>query len=179
MKIYDQIDLIDEILDGWRTELGQDFLAYKNHCYRVFNYCMYFFENPAQSIKTIAITAAFHDLGIWSDKTYDYLEPSKRLVREYLHRINSAILIDEIADMIEYHHKLTPFKHHPEWHVESFRKADWIDVSLGLFKFGLPASFVDEVRTRFPNAGFHQRLVQLTLHRMKSHPFSPLPMMRL
>lgn len=59
---------------------------------------------------------------------------------------------------------------------EIFRRADWTDVSLGLRCFGLPWTFVREVQRKFPDSGFHWRLVALTLERLRSHPLSPLPM---
>ena len=62
--------------------------------------------------------------------------------------------------------------------VETFRRADWIDVSNGMLRFGLPRAVVREVRRTFPDAGFHRRLLQLTLRRFRRHPLSPLPMMR-
>ena len=81
--------------------------------------------------------------------------------------------------MIEQHHKLRTYKANPGWLVEPFRKADWVDVSRGRLSFGLPAAFVAETLSTFANAGFHKRLVALTKQRLKTHPFSPLPMMRL
>jgi hypothetical protein len=62
--------------------------------------------------------------------------------------------------------------------VEPFRRADWIDVTYGARSFGVPRSLVRDLFTRYPDTGFHQRLVQLTLQRMKDKPFSPLPVMR-
>lgn len=81
--------------------------------------------------------------------------------------------------MIEHHHKIIKYKANPDWLVEPFRKADWIDVSKGQLSFGLPPTFVKEVLSIFPNAGFHKRLVTFTKQRIKTHPFNPLPMMRL
>jgi hypothetical protein len=66
-----------------------------------------------------------------------------------------------------------------EWLLESFRKADWIDVSMDIVTFGLHRDFLQEVFATFPKAGFHMRLVQLSLRRLLTHPWSPLPMMRL
>ena len=62
--------------------------------------------------------------------------------------------------------------------VEPFRKADWIDVSLGLLKFGLPPAFVSQVRSTFPNAGFHKLLMRATGRQLRSDPLRPMPMMR-
>ena len=37
-----------------------------------------------QQIEKIAVATAFHDLGIWTDGTFDYLQPSVRLASAYL-----------------------------------------------------------------------------------------------
>jgi hypothetical protein len=62
--------------------------------------------------------------------------------------------------------------------VESFRRTDWIDVSLRLRRFGLPRTFIATVVTTWPSAGFHRRLVQLTIDRFWKHPLTPLPMVK-
>ena len=53
-----------------------------------------------------------------------------------------------------------------------------VDVSVGLVRYGLPKSFVKEVLAAFPNAGFHKQLLQLFGQRMRTKPWSPMPMMR-
>ena len=178
MKIREQAPILDGILDHWRVPIGGDFVAYRNHCYRVLNFCLAFSGESAEVISKISIAAAFHDLGIWANKTFDYLEPSKLLAREYLAETMQDEWGEEIASMIEQHHKLSKCKANPEWLVESFRKADWVDVSKGTLKFGLSSDFVTATLSRFPNAGFHKRLAGLTAQRLKTHPFSPLPMMK-
>jgi hypothetical protein len=84
----------------------------------------------------------------------------------------------EISAMIFEHHKVTPYRGHPDWPVEPFRRADWIDVSRGLRRFGLSRRFLKEIVSAWPNASFHTGLVQLSLARLRSHPWSPLPMVR-
>ena len=179
MKIHEQAPILDGILEGWRAPLGGDFAAYKNHCYRVLNYCLAFCDESADTLSKVSIAAAFHDLGIWANHTYDYLPPSKQLAREYLVKSNQGAWTEEIETMIEQHHKLRKYKPNPAWLVEPFRKADWIDVSIGRLKFGLPPVLVAEIPAKFPNSGFHRRLIALTKQRLKTHPLTPLPMIRL
>ncbi len=81
--------------------------------------------------------------------------------------------------MIREHHKLLPYRGRPDSLVEPFRRADWIDVSRGLIPSGLRRAFVAEVLEAWPNEGFHRRLVQLSIGRFRTHPWSPLPMFRL
>ena len=81
--------------------------------------------------------------------------------------------------MIFEHHKMSPYRGDARWLVEPFRRADWVDVSRGLITFGLSRGLVREIFTRWPSEGFHKRLVQLELTRLRTHPWNPLPMMRL
>jgi hypothetical protein len=126
----------------------------------------------------MAIAAAFHDLGIWTDHTFDYLPPSERLAEAYLKGEGRADWTGEVTAMIGQHHKVTPYRREPAALVEAFRKADMVDVSMGLVRYGLPKSFVKEVLAAFPNEGFHKRLVQLFAQRMRVKPWSPMPMMK-
>lgn len=179
MKIHEQVFVLDNILETWRDSLGVDFTAYRNHCCRVLTFCLAFSGESPEIVGKASIAAAFHDLGIWANHTLDYLAPSMRLATEYLIRADRTAWSEEIEAMIEQHHKIRRYTANPGWLVESFRKADWIDVSGGRLRFGLPSSFVAETLSAFPNAGFHKRLIELTWQRLKTHPFSPLPMMRL
>lgn len=178
MTIQEPIPLINGILESRRRELGPDFTAYKNHCYRVAAFCLALAGEQDQDRDKVFIASAFHDLGIWTHRTFDYLGPSCALAREYLMKTGRAAWADEVEAMITFHHKLTPYRRDPAWLVESFRKADWIDVLKGARRFGLPRGLVAEALSTFPNAGFHKRLLELTLERMKNNFFSPLPMMK-
>ena len=180
MSLLSDASVVDEILDEYRSALGQAFTAYRNHCCRVLNFCLALceVENDDKILQKVSIAVAFHDLGIWTAKTFDYLEPSKNLARDYLETNDRAGWIAEIQTMIDMHHKMTPYTGLSNWLVEPFRKADWIDVSLGWLKFGLSDDFVTEVRGTFPNAGFHKRLTELTWQQFKQTPRRPLPMMR-
>ncbi len=62
--------------------------------------------------------------------------------------------------------------------AEVFRKADWVDVSLGFIKFGLSPVEIKEISNKFPNSGFHARLLQLTMRELVRNPLNPLPMMK-
>ena len=170
---------IDDILERWRAPLAHDFNGYRNHCCRVLSFCLALSGRNAGAVEKFAIAAAFHDLGIWTHHTFDYIGPSRTLARDYLAETNRSHWAAEIETMIEQHHKMTAYTANPQWLVEPFRKADWVDVSKGLLKFGLPLALVHRVMAEFPNMRFHQRLVVLGWRRFKTHPRSPLPMMRL
>ena len=80
--------------------------------------------------------------------------------------------------MIREHHKVSAYRGDPDWLVEPFRLADWVDVSKGVITHGVPRKRLREILKTWPNAGFHRRLAQLTFERWRSHPLSPLPMLR-
>jgi hypothetical protein len=176
-----EIPTADRILESHAADIGRDYAAYRNHVYRVVNLCASIMPLPldATGLEKIAIAAAFHDLGIWTDRTFDYLEPSVRLAEGHLVRSGKKGWSAEIAAMILEHHKLSPYRDNRFPLVEPFRRADWIDVSKGLRRFGLAGSVKREIFAAWPSAGFHKRLVQLSLQRWRSHPLSPLPMLKL
>ncbi|MBK9442389.1 MAG: hypothetical protein IPN53_14240 [Comamonadaceae bacterium] len=62
--------------------------------------------------------------------------------------------------------------------VDTFRRADLVDLSLGLIRAGLNPAFIQAVRAQFPNAHFHARLVAFTGRQLLRTPLNPLPMMR-
>jgi hypothetical protein len=130
-------------------------------------------------LEKFAAAAVFHDLGIWTDRTFDYIAPSIALAREYLIGRAREDWITEISAMIADHHKIMPSMANPTSLVEPFRQADWIDVTGGLRRFGVPRPFVARLFATWPDAGFRWRLVQLALHRFRTHPLTPLPMVRL
>jgi hypothetical protein len=179
VKLLTAIPALDEVLDAHVSALGADLTAYRNHAYRVANACVALSSASGDQVRKIGIAAAFHDLGIWTDGTFDYLDPSIRLATSYLADRGMPAWTEEVTEMIAQHHKVTRYDGRPEWLVEAFRRADWVDVTRGALRFGLPGRFVREMYTTWPGAGFHRRLVQLSLARLRSHPLNPLPMFRL
>ncbi len=96
MNIESRIPLIDEILPAWREQIGADHMAYRNHLYRMVNFCFALATPDASGRSKIAIAACFHDLGIWSHGTLDYLRPSSALARDWLQAHGHADWADEI-----------------------------------------------------------------------------------
>ena len=176
MEIIRQHQLLDIILEMHKPALAADFKAYKNHCYRVLNFYAFFVAKNADNLNKGAIATAFHDLGIWTDNTLDYLPSSMKRANDYLAEIQHSFWQDDVSLMIDNHHKITPF--HNNALVEGFRKADWLDVSLGLMNFGLNREFISTIQRAFPDAGFHLRLVQLSLANTLKHPLRLLPIFK-
>jgi hypothetical protein len=177
-RLLTTVPTVDEVLQAYASDLGHDFIAYRNHVYRVMNLCAAIAEGRAD-LEKIAVAAVFHDLGIWTNETFDYIAPSVTLAREYLASHGRAEWIAEIEMMIEEHHKITPAAASPASLVEPFRRADWIDVTRGLRTFGISRQLIESVFATWPSAGFHWRLVELTVERLRTHPLKPLPMVRL
>lgn len=174
-----RIPTLDTVLGAFAGALGRDFEAYRNHAYRVANLCVAQSSRDAAQVEKIAIAAAFHDLGIWTASTFDYLRPSVDLASAHLAASGRSDWTLEITEMILQHHKVSRYRDNPHWLVEPFRRADWTDVSRGFITCGVPRTVVREVLAAWPSAGFHKRLLQLELRRLRSHPWHPLPMVRL
>jgi hypothetical protein len=177
MDLVRQISILDKVLEDHAADLGSDFTAYRNHAYRVVNICVAISPGGLAHLEKVAIAAAFHDLGIWTNHTFDYIPPSVTLARAHLIASGQAAWTSEITEMILQHHKISPYR--GDALVEGFRCADWVDVSSGLIRFGLPRQQVKEVLSMWPDSGFHKRLLLLELQRLRTHPWNPLPMIRL
>lgn len=169
---------LDALLERHADALGRDFLAYRNHSYRVANFHYLLDAEGAIDLDKLAVAAAYHDLGIWTAQTFDYLEPSTALATAYLAEIGKSEWTVEVAAMIGNHHKLTRCRPPLPASAETFRRADWVDVSRGRLRFGLERCAVVDVLALFPNAGFHRVLARLTLQHLLRHPLRPLPMFR-
>jgi hypothetical protein len=172
-----QTNRIEILLEHFSPILGQDFIKYKNHVSRVFLNCLLIDNNSANQEK-YATAAVFHDIGIWTNHTIDYLDPSIEQARVYLTKTGKEDWIEEITLMIYWHHKPGRYKGNFEATVETFRRADWIDVSLGLKSFGLDRKKLKEFRNEFPNKGFHSFLLRKLTRNFFSHPLNPLPMFK-
>ena len=182
MRIDKHIPLLEDILAPWKHAIGADYPGYRNHVYRMVHFCFALRECVPDwtddARRKVVIAGCFHDLGIWSDRTFDYLPPSIVRAAMYLEEHALSAWTPEVELMIATHHKLRRFADVRYPLVEVFRRADLIDVSLGLVKFGLPGTYVREVKRRFPNEGFHKRLVQLAVGWAPRHPARPLPFLK-
>jgi hypothetical protein len=173
-----EIQDLDAVLSAHASELGADFTGYRNHAYRVVNLCASLRTANGVASRKLAIAAAFHDLGIWTDRTFDYLGPSVDLSCAHLVALDKREWQPEVSRMILEHHRITRYREEPDTLVEPFRQADWIDVSHGLFSFGLPRKVIRQVFSTWPDTGFHRKLVQLSLRRLRTNPGNPLPMLK-
>ena len=177
MNIIEQNKIIDSILNTYKDFLGKEFEQYRNHVYRVYNFAM--LCEPMQcDDRIVSIASVFHDLGIWTNQTFDYLGPSIDLAKEYcIQNSIDNVTISEIEMIIDNHHKLSKVK--TSQLAEVFRLADLIDLSLGLFRNGIEKRNIREINKIFPNKGFHLNLCRLFLKNLLINPLRPLPMYKL
>lgn len=168
---------LDTILSSYQQQIGNDFVGYRNHCYRVLNFYNWLLIKNHQPVdlEQAAIALAFHDIGIWTAQTVDYLPPSECEAQAYCQQ-NQRPDADKIIAMIGEHHKISAYSQ--DLQVELFRQADLVDFSLGLIRKGVEKSFISQTKRAFPNAGFHQRLVVLGLQHLWKNPLNPVPMMK-
>src|SRR5437764_908640 len=82
--------------------------------------------------------------------------PAERLATQYLEASGMAALAPEVRAIIVQHHKLTQYRGSFAPTVEPFRRADLVDVSLGLVRSSVARTRLRAVRAAFPNAGFHR-----------------------
>src|SRR5688572_10446450 len=178
-EIREQHPTIDGVLEAWEERLGGDALAYRNHVYRVFNLSLALVPESAEREDLIAVAAVFHDLGIWSHSTFDYLRPSMRLAAAHLGDDERRNWVRPVELMIVMHHKLLPYRGEAEALVEGFRRADLCDLTAGRLRSRVDRDFLRELEARFPDQGFRRRVVRMAFGWARAHPSKPLPMFRL
>ena len=177
MSSSDLRDEVDRRLDPWLPQLGSDRTAYTNHVLRVLELCDLLADGTSTREEYLT-AAAYHDLGIWTAGTFDYLAPSADLALQWLGTIDRTDLTDLVIAMINDHHKSRPAGIDTD-PIEIFRRADAIDVEFGLLgRFGIPRSAYRELAKRYPDNGFHRQLVRLAARRIRTNPTSPLPMVK-
>lgn len=178
MTLDHHLPLVEHILNTFKHHIGDDFLGYRNHVYRVVHLCCAGGVSRDDDKQKVHLAACFHDIGIWTDKTLDYLPPSTHLASEYLAGTGREAWIPEVSLMIEMHHRVRSCEGCGFPLVEIFRRADIADFSLGAIPMGHSADLIARLKAAFPNAGFHRRLLQLSAQRALRHPLNLLPMFR-
>lgn len=176
--MLDRLAVLDQILEDHAPALGRDYHPYRNHAYRVANFAWCMLPGTLEDLYVLAVAVAFHDLGIWTARTFDYLAPSEALARAYLEDQQRPDLVPVVVAMIGEHHRVSPMPRGQDRRIEAFRRADWIDVSLGLRRFDLEPEDFSRIVDRFPRLGFHRRLLRFSLKHALRHPLRPLPMMK-
>ncbi|MEH6347848.1 MAG: hypothetical protein V7785_22320 [Bermanella sp.] len=183
LTVETHIPFLETLFEPWKTLIGSDYQGYRNHVYRMVQFCWALKQVKGEPLceedkRKIMIAAVFHDIGIWTENTLDYLEPSLPPAMNYLQKQQLAHWKDEIRLMITEHHKLRAYRGEYQDMVELFRQGDLIDFSLTLVKFDLPKSYISDMKNALPNAGFHMGLLKKGFKWFLRHPVNPVPMMK-
>ena len=161
-EILRDVPLAEEILESHRHRARGDdegYDAYKAHVYRLLNFARALTPDGPDRDDKLAIAAAFHDLAVFD--TLDYLVPSIQAQDAWLQQTGREAWSDELALIVAEHHRLSRYRSsrpHAAL-VEAVRRADLVDVSHGLVRFGLPRSYVKEVRAAFDASVFFKRVI--------------------
>ncbi|MCX9146918.1 hypothetical protein [Erythrobacter sp. WG] len=156
---------LDTVVESELAQLapcvGADLPGYRNHIYRVLTYAMHFMGGEARWRRPFAFALAYHDVGMWTDRTLAYLDPSAAQAeaarRDHAPDLDAAL----IHDLIVWHHKLTPFRGANAAAVNALRKADWVDASQGMIRKGLTRAQIAAVNAALPVHGFPDTLMRL------------------
>jgi hypothetical protein len=170
--VYSKHFILDGELERFRSKIPpDDFEGYRNHCLRVMSFAKfhmpeYVYEEYPNAMNIVAMALAYHDVGLWTDGELNYLEPSAKRMESY---VEAEGVFDEkqiaiAREIIMQHHKFTDYSSSDKSSkaidamVNAVRKGDWADATVGIIRFGLPASLLEAAYAKVPEAGFHAML---------------------
>ena len=156
IKIISESEYVETYLQPFESVIGADYPGYRNHIYRVLTFAIHFLNGKEDDIEIIAAALVFHDIGLWTDKAISYIDVSVDRAKWTLRSILPKESIDLVNNIIYWHHKITPYTGRHEDVIEAVRKADWLDATLGIVNYGMPASHISKVYKAIPDSGFHQ-----------------------
>ena len=167
--------VIDSVLDRHRDAIGDSFATYRNHTLRGLNYQTLLLARLGGQVSDAqALAWAVHDLGIWTAGTFDYLQPSADLLSRYAAEFGISDVAQAEATVLE-HHRIRGIA---DVEVDTFRRADRVDVTRGLWRGAIDRKDVAGVVSALPYLGFHKFLAAGLMRHAVSHPRRPAPMLR-
>lgn len=170
---------IEELLLPYRGLIGSHYIHYKNHAHRVVNFALELKDEiKADDEEKMVIAAVFHDIGMWTANSFDYLNPSITEATIYLKELGKIEWVEEISLMIDMHHKSTKYYGAFAENVEAFRKADLIDLTKGLTRFSLSKNILSKYYEEFPMGNFRKIIVSKFMKNLLRNPLRPLPMFK-
>lgn len=167
---------IEDILKRHRSDLNLDYDKYRHHVYRVLNFTLLLCEADARDTEALAVAAGFHDMGLWTIGTLDYIGPSVALAKEYIKEKQLKVSPKTVEQIISNHHKVTTYRDNEV--VEAFRKADLIDLSLGIISHGISGKEISEIYDVFPGEWFHTFILGEIIKSAFRNPLNPLPILK-
>lgn len=176
-EIVHSHELVEEILDAHRDHARGDdegYRGYRGHVYRVLNFARMLVHDGDDRDDKLAVAAAFPDLDVFS--TLDHLAPSISSQDAWLQQTEREAWAPELAVVIAEHHRFRTYRGAHARLAEGFRRADLVDVSQGLLRFGIPQEYVSAVRSSFDVGPFFTRVIpRMTARQLRRHPLDPLP----
>lgn len=156
-----QDPVVESHLERYKATIAADYDAYRGHIYRVMSYSLHYLseEEGQQYRKAIGCALVYHDIGLWTDGTLAYLEPSRDHAAADLSSEFTGEELELIRNIVYWHHKVTPFEGKHANVVNAVRKADWIDATRGLVPQGMPRVHIKDCVASLPYNGFHDVLM--------------------
>ena len=158
IKVISNNKVVEEYLGRYKEVIGEDYEGYRNHIYRVLTYSMHYMGDKQEALPLVAIALVYHDIGLWTAGRLNYLEPGIDLLTKECTPKYSPLEVELMNDIIDFHHKVTPYVGNNADIINAVRKADWIDATLTIVNHGMSQENTKLVRNALPNAGFHKTL---------------------
>jgi hypothetical protein len=103
----------------------------------------------------------FHDIGLWTNNSLAFVNPSCDLAKKVLTEAKLGPRQLNLAhEIIYWNHKITPFNgtNHIKNNaiVEAARKADWVDITMGFVSYGMPKEHIQNVTKVIPYNKFQE-----------------------
>jgi hypothetical protein len=123
--------------------------------------------------EVLTVAALLHDIGLYppyASRSASYVADGAALAREMLPAHGwSQERITRCADAIDRHHELRgQLRHGAE--VEALRRADLIDVSGGLVRFGVGRDRLAALRAEVPRRGLYREIGRLLARALRARP---------
>jgi hypothetical protein len=177
-RLITQCEPIEEILAPHRAAAGQRYEGIRNHAFRLLNIAGLLAPPDDARTDKLAVVAAFHDLPALLDGDLVYLARAADLAEAHLRARGRTAWAAEVRLAICNHHKVSTYRGPYAGLVEAVRRADWVDVSGGTWRAGLPRSYVRELGAAFPLGPLLRPGWCLIARYAVRHPRRPLPMLR-
>jgi hypothetical protein len=160
-----------EALRALRGLAGTD-SAMERHCHRQFLIAVRLAGPRAYDRELLLCGCWLHDAGVYIDSSAPYVTEggllAARIVEPYAWEPERR---QRLLDACEQHHApRSRIKLGLE--VELLRQSDLVDVSAGLFKFGLDRGWLKALFREVPRSGFTRVLGRIAVHELRTRPSS-------
>lgn len=163
--IYDFHPYLDDELFPLAFSIDKDFGAYRNHCLRVLTFTKHFLpesveEELPDAMELAATAIAYLKIGLWTGDDLNYVVASKDKLERSLGGSFSSDKMRILTEIILQQHELSDYKglksDAANDLINAVRKASWTDGTMGLFRFDLPPSLLENTYDEVGASGFHR-----------------------